>query len=134
VRRVGHDDLPALLVLPPLCEVRVHEHQTRELALRSGCGLQRDRIEATDLGEDLLQAPHELERTLRPLLLLERVKSREAGQTDDHLVDARVVLHRAGAEGIEAGVDAEVAGRELREVAHELRLRDLGQPRRLSAL
>src|SRR5205823_728975 len=49
------------------------------------------------------------------------------------LVDPRVVLHGAGAEWIEAGVDSEVARRELGEVPQDLRLRELGEPRRLRA-
>src|SRR5215467_8505363 len=56
---------------------------------------------------------------------------REAGKPDQALVDARVVLHRAGAERVEAGVDAEVTVRELGEVAQDLRLRDLRQTRGL---
>src|SRR5262249_40180696 len=46
------------------------------------------------------------------------------------LVDPRVVLHRARAEWIEAGVDPEVARRERREVAQHLGLGQLGQARR----
>ena len=82
-----------------------------QLALRAGRRLERDGVEAGDLGEDLLEAPHQLERALRALLLLQRVQVAEAGRTDDALVDARVVLHRAGAERVEAGVDAEVPRR-----------------------
>src|SRR5262249_35655692 len=53
----------------------------------------------------------------------------EAGEVDDALVHARVVLHRARAERIEARVDTERAGREMREVADEFWLGDLGKPR-----
>ena len=55
------------------------------------------------------------------------------GQPRGALVDARVVLHRAGAERVEAGVDAEVAVGQVREVAHDLVLGQLGQARRLLA-
>ena len=133
VRRVGDDDLAPLRRLAPVLEVRAHEHQARELALAAGGRLQRDRVEARDLGEDLLQTPLELERPLRALLLLVRVQLREARQPDEPLVDARVVLHRAGAERVEARVDAEVARRQLGEVADELELRHLRQARRLRA-
>src|SRR6478609_1471259 len=54
----------------------------------------------------------------------------EAGEVDDALVDPRVVLHRARAERVKAGVDAEGARRELREVTDELGLGDLGEPGR----
>ena len=54
--------------------------------------------------------------------------AREAGQARRPLVDLRVVLHRAGAERVEAEVDRDVPGREPREVAHHLDLGDLRQP------
>jgi hypothetical protein len=130
---VGDDDAAPLLALAALLEVRAHEHQACDLALRAGGRLERDAVESGDLGQDLLEPPHELEGALRAALFLERVQVAEARQSDDALVDARVVLHRAGAQRVEAGVDAEVLGRELGEVAQELRLGQLGQARRLIA-
>src|SRR5207247_6089029 len=91
-------------------------------------GLERDRREAGDLGQSVLELGAEPERALGALLILKRVQVTEAGECGEPLVDARVVLHRAGAEGVEARVDAEVACRELGEVAHEIRLRQLRQP------
>ena len=55
------------------------------------------------------------------------------GERRDALVQARVVLHRARAERVEARVEVEVAPREAHVVAHELGLGDLRQPRRLAA-
>ena len=130
VRRVGGDDHPSLLRLAAVGEVGAHEHQARQLALGAGRRLERDRVEPADLGEDLLQTPHELERPLRALLVLKRVQVAKARQAHDALVDPRVVLHGAGAERVEAGVDAERAVGERGEVAHELRLGDLGEARR----
>ena len=127
VRRVGDDDLPPRLVLAPFLEVRAEEHQPGQLALAPGRGLQRDRVEPRHLEQDVLQLPLELERALRGVVLDERMQVREPGQPDDPLVDARVVFHRAAAERIEARVDAEVARRELREVAEHLRLGELRQ-------
>src|SRR5262249_50069933 len=57
----------------------------------------------------------------------------EARQHHEPLVDARVVLHRAGAERIEARVDPEVALRQLGEVTDHLELVHLRQARRLAA-
>ena len=133
VRGVGGDDDAPLLGLAPVGEVRPHEHEAGELALRARRGLERDRVQPAHLGEDLLEPPHELERALGCLLLLVRVQVAEAGQVDDALVHPRVVLHRARAERVEAGVDAEVPVGERGEVAHELRLGDLRQARRLPA-
>ena len=133
VRRVGGDDRVALLALALVGEVRAHQHQAGQLALRAGRGLQGDGGEPRHLGQDLLQLPHQLERTLGALVLLMRMQVREAGQPRGALVDPRVVLHRAGAERIEAGVDPEVAVGQVREVAHDLVLGQLGQARRLLA-
>ena len=130
VRGVGGDDRVALVALAAVVEVGAHQHQPGQLALRAGGRLERDGGQAGDLGEDLLQVPHQLERALGALVLLVRMEVAEAGQRDDALVDARVVLHRAGAERVEAGVDPEVAVGERGEVAHELGLGDLGQARR----
>src|SRR5262245_46324527 len=49
------------------------------------------------------------------------------------LIQARVVLHRAGAERVKAKVDGIVLLRETREVAHDLRLRKSGQANRPAA-
>ena len=67
VRGVGGDDRVALLAA--VGEVRAHEHEPGELALRAGGRLERHRREAGDLGQDLLQVPHELERALRVLVV-----------------------------------------------------------------
>ena len=133
MRGVGDDDLAALLALAAVVEVRADEHEAGQLALRAGGRLERDGVEARHLGEDLLQAPLELERALDAVLLLQRMDLREAGEHHQPLVDARVVLHRARAERIEARVDAEVARRQLGEVADELELGHLRQARRLGA-
>ena len=132
VRRVGGDDRVAVR-LAAIGEVRAHQHQPGELALAPRSRLQADGRQPGDLGEDLLQPPHELERALRSVLLLVRVQVAEPGQRDDPLVHARVVLHRAAAERVEAGVDPEVPVGERREVADELGLGDLGQAGRPAA-
>ena len=85
-------------------------------------------MQAGDLAENLLETPHELEGTLRRVGILERVQVAEARMPDDSLVDARVVLHRAGAQRIEARVDPERARGKLGKVANELGFGDLGEP------
>ena len=133
VRGVGDDDLAPLLALAALGEVGAHQQQSGQLALRAGGRLQRDGVEPGDLGQHLLQLPAEAQRALGAVLLLVRVEVAEARQRGEALVDPRVVLHRAGAERVEAGVDPEVARRELGEVPHQVRLGELGQARRLGA-
>ena len=109
------------------------QQQAGELAVGAGRGLQADVRQAADLGQRLLQQPHQLQRALGAARVLGRVQAGVAGQRRDPLVEARVVLHRAGAERVEAGVEVEVAPREPVVVADDLRLGDLGQPRRLGA-
>ena len=133
VRGVRGHDRVALVALAPVGEVRPHQHQAGELALRARGRLQGDRRQACDLAQDLLQLPHQLERALGAVVLLVRVEAREPGQPGDELVDPRVVLHRAGAERVEARVDTEVPVGEVREVAHDLVLGELGQAWRLLA-
>ena len=129
VRRVGGDDRVALLAA--VGEVRAHEHQPGQLALRAGGRLERHGRESRDLGEDLLQPPHELERALRVLVLLRAGAGRGSPAAPaSALVDARVVLHRAGAERVEARVDAEGAVGERGEVADDLGLGELREARR----
>ena len=131
VRGVGHDHLVALLAA--VGEVRACQQEPEELPLGARSGLKRDRIEAGDLGESSLEPPHELERALTGVDLLGRVQTPKSRQRGEPLVDARVVLHRARPERIEARVDSERPRRELREVADELRLGQLGQARRRPA-
>src|SRR5512132_349558 len=61
------------------------------------------------------------------------MQMRETRDRHEPLVDARVVLHRARAERVEARVDSEVPRRQLREVSEDLRLGELRQTRRLRA-
>ena len=129
VSGVGDDDLGALLA--PLGEVGAQQEQPQKLPLRPRGRLQRDGVEARHCSEGALESPHQLEGSLTTLDLLMRVKIAESRQRGQQLVDPRVVLHGAGAERVEARVDAEVAGGELREVAQQLRLRKLRKPWRL---
>ena len=55
------------------------------------------------------------------------------GSAATRSLSPRVVLHRARAERVEAGVEVEVAARDAVVVADDLGLGDLGQPRRLGA-
>ena len=107
------------------------QQQPRELAVGAGGGLQADVRQATDLAQRLLQQPHQLQRPLGPARVLGGVQAGVAGQRRHTLIQTRVVLHRAGAERVEAAVEVEVAAREPVVVADDLRLGDLRQRRRL---
>ena len=120
-------------MLAAVLVVGAGQQHARELAVRAGARLQRDVRQAGDLAQRLLELPHQLQRALGALRALRRVQARVARQRGDALVQLRVVLHRARAERVEAGVEVEVALREPVVVAHDLRLGDLGQLRRLGA-
>ena len=128
VSGVGSQHLGALLAA--VLVIRARQQQPGKLAVGAGRGLKADVRQPADLGQRPLQPPHQLERALRALRRLQRVQPRVAGQRGDALVQARVVLHRARPERVEAGVEVEVATREPVVVADDLRLRDLGQLRR----
>ena len=119
-------------LLAAVLVVGARQQQPGELAVRAGARLERDVRQAGDLGQRALEAPHQLERALRVLGVLQRVQPRVAGQRRDPLVQLRVVLHRARAERVEAGVEVEVLLRERVVVAHDLGLGDLGQLGRLA--
>ena len=104
---VGREHLVALLA--PVLVVGAREQHARELAGGAGRGLQAHVGQPGDLRQRTLQAPHQLERPLRALGILQRVQARVTGQRRRPLVQARVVLHRARAQRVEAGVEVEVA-------------------------
>ncbi len=66
------------------------------------------------------------EAALRERFGLVGVGFGDAFEAGDGLVDARVVLHGAGAEGVHAEVDGVVPGGEPGEVADDLDLGELG--------
>ncbi len=120
VGRVGGEHLVASLTARLVVGAR--EQHACELAVRAGGGLQADVRQARDLRERPFEVPHQLERALCVLGILQRVQAGVAGERRDALVQARVVLHRARAERVEAGVEIEVALGEAHVVAHDLGL------------
>ena len=128
VGRVRRQHLGALLAA--VLVVGARQQEAGELPVRAGARLERDVRQAGDLGERALEAPHQLERPLRLAGILQRVQAGVARQRRHALVQLGVVLHRAGAERVEALVEMEVLRGERRVVAHELGLGDLGQLRR----
>ena len=108
------------------CQAR-DQQDARELAVRAGRRLQRDRVHAGDLEQAALQQVDDFEHALRQRLGPVGMRLGQAFDARDHLVDARVVLHGAGAQRIHAEVDGVVPGGEPREVADDLDLAQLGQ-------
>ena len=65
---------------------------------------------------------YQLPGTLYSILTLKRMKRSEYLVGSNLLVDLRIVLHRAGAQRIESGIDAEIHLAEHSIVAHHVRL------------
>ena len=74
-----------------------------------------------------MAAPHESKRALRVFVVGMRMQVAESGSMAARSFTRGVVLHRAGAERIEARIDSEGAVGERREVTHDLGLGELGQ-------
>ena len=129
VRRVGNENLLARIALRLV--PRARQQDAGELAVRAGRRLQRDRVHAGDLEQAALQQIDDFQNALRQRLGPVRMRLGQAFDARHKLIDARVVLHGAGAQRIHAEVDRVVPGGEPREVADDLDLAQLGQqPRR----
>ena len=102
-------------------------HHPAKLAMRAGAGRQRHAGHACQHRQPALEFAAERQRTLHRALRLERVDVRKARQPRNPLVQPRIVLHGAGAEREEAGVDAVILLRETRVVAHDRRLGEARQ-------
>ena len=125
VSGVGGQDLgrvPALVGV-----VGPGQEQPGQLALGPGRRLEAHGRQSADLGKRFLQQVHQLKRTLGVSRIGRRMKLRVTGQRRDPLVQARVVLHGAGTERVEAGVEVEVPAGEAVVVTDDLRLGNLGQ-------
>ena len=106
---------------------RLDRHHAAELAVRAGLGAHRDRRHAGHLEQPAAELGDQLERAGHGRDRLQRMDVAEARQPRHLLVEARVVLHRARAERIDAGVDGVVLLAEAHVVAHRLRLGEAGE-------
>ncbi len=125
--RVG-DDHPA----PPLglavgLVVGPHQQEARELAGRSGRGLQGGRRHPGDRAEHLFELDQHLEPSLGARSRGAGMDMGEARQGRAGVGGLRVVLHRARAERVGAEIDGVLAMGETGEVSHEVALGDFWQ-------
>ena len=95
--------------------------------------LEGDGIHSGDFGQRSFERCYNLHNALAQLLRLIRMCPRESFRASDHFVDAWVVLHRAGAERVEAQIDRVVPSREAREVTDHFHLTDFRKPFDLGA-
>ncbi len=123
VRGIGDQELLARIALR--LKQRADQQDAGEFAVRAGGGLQRDGVHAGDFGEHALPAfAMTSQNALRERFGLIRMRPRQAFDARHLLIHARVVLHGAGAERIEAQIDGVVPGGEAREVADDFHFAD----------
>ena len=96
--RDQHLSSRAALVL----EVGRGDEKRRQLSLRAGGGLQADRVQPGDLGQDFLELEKDRQQALERALVLIGMLRGEPRQRGQPLVPLGVVLHRARAERIES--------------------------------
>ena len=128
---VGHDDLLTSEVATGTVVV-VDDHQTRQLTMGTGIGFEGEVSQTREGTERLLQQDDEGSDTCHRGLRLQGVQILELRQSGHLLVDFGVVLHRTGAQGIEARIDTKVVVREVCVVTHHRQLVALRQLRLLS--
>ena len=93
--------------------------------MRARRGLHRDRVHARDFDQALAQRFQNVQRALRNLLRLVGMPVRDSLHTRHSFVHARVVLHRARAQGIHAEIDRVIPRGKPREVANDFDLAHL---------
>jgi len=79
-----------------------NQQDAGELAVRAGGGLQRDGVHAGNFDEAVLEQIDDFKDALGERVGAVGVRLGQAFNARDELVDARVVLHGAGAERIHA--------------------------------
>ena len=102
--------------------------------MRASLGAHRDGVHAGEVEQPPGQLIDHLQRALDRFLRLERVDVGKAGQPRDLLVQARVVLHGAGAERKQTEVDRVILARKARVVANRFGLRQPRKPDRSRSL
>ncbi len=119
----------------PRSQQRPYQQNPRQFPVRAGRGLQRDRVHPGDFFEHRFERGHDLHGALAERLGLIGMRPRQPFDTRRLLVDARVVLHRAGAQRVKPQIDGVIPRREPREVpdglhfAHFRKILDAGANR-----
>ncbi len=128
---VGDEDFAAGIALGLV--PGANQKDAGELAVGAGGGLEGDRVHAGDVEEAALEQAEDFENALGERVGTVGVGFGEAFDAGDQLVNAGVVLHGAGAEGVHAEIYGVVPGGEAGEVANDLDLAQFRQqPGRLA--
>ena len=132
VCRVRNQDVHTAFVSVFLM-VFFNQHQTGQLAVRARRRLEGHVVHAGDLAQILSGKVERLQTALYSLLRLQRMDAGKAGKGGDLIVYFGVIFHGAGAERVEAVVDAVGLFGKLGVVAAQLVLAHLWQMRGLLA-
>ena len=130
---IRYDNLRALHVTT-LFMILANDHQTCQFTMCAGVGFQGEVSQTSQSTERALQQRADSLCTTGGIGRLQGMQVLELRQGCHFLVEFGVVLHRTGAEWIEAVVHTEVVGTEVRIVAHHGELVTLWQRSRLLAL
>ena len=105
VSRVRNQDVDAALMAVCLV-IFFNQHQTGQLTVCARCRLEGHVVHAGDLAQILSGKVERLQAALYSLLRLQRMDAGKAGKGGNLIVYFGVIFHGAGAERVEAVVDA----------------------------
>ena len=132
-RRVGamgafrHQDAGAGLALAPGDMGGADRHDAAKFAMGTGLGAERHGRHAGQHLQPMGQGPHEFHSARHGGERGQGMQIGKAGQPRQFLVQARVMLHGAGAEGVKPHVDGVIPPRQAHVMAHHLGFRQAGQ-------
>ena len=113
--------------VPPALVVLLHHQQGGELPVGPGGGLEGHGLHAGDLAQELLRQIEHLQAALDGVGALEGVDAGEAGQGGHLVIHLGVVLHGAGAQGVEPVVHPVGPALQGGIVPGQVHLGDLGK-------
>ena len=125
---IGHDDLAALRIAPAGV-ILLDEQHAGKLPVGAGGGLEGHALHAGDLAEIFRRGVQHLPAAGGVLLPGQGMDAGEARQGGHVLIDAGIVLHGAGAQGVEAAVHAVDPVVELGIVPGQIHLAEFRQRR-----
>ena len=125
MRRCGHQHHLARVALS--LQRGPNGHQTAEFTMGAGGRRHGNRRHAGQFYQPFRQGIDQFQGALHGFHRLQRMQVGETRQPRHFLVQARIVLHGAGAQGVEPRINGKIIARQTYKVAHDLRFRKAGQ-------
>ena len=129
---VGNDDFGALGIAAAFV-IATNHHQSGEFAVCTGKRIKREFAHSGNLRQAALQMIVHRQSTLHGFHILQRVQAGELWKSRHFIVDFRIILHGARAQGIESGVHAEIIVAHIGVVTHHREFVHFRQRRRFLA-